>query len=62
MNDVILSKNIKIKHAYPSGVMVKAMDYEIVVSKFILQSPYYIHFRANTLGKDMNPLIIPAMG
>ena len=23
---------------------------------------YYIHFRANTLGKGMNPLILPAMG
>ena len=23
---------------------------------------YYVHFRANTLGKGMNPLILPAMG
>ena len=44
------------------GVMVKAMDCGIVVSKFELQSRYYIHFRANTLGKSMNPLILPAMG
>ena len=34
----------------------------IVVSEFIFQSRYYVHFRANTLGKGMNPLILPAMG
>ena len=46
-----------------SGVMVKAMNYGIVVREFVLQSRYYVHFRANTLGKDMNPLILPpAMG
>ena len=44
------------------GVMVKAMDCGIVVSKFVLQLRYYVHFQANTLGKVMNPLIIPAMG
>ena len=42
--------------------MVKAMDYGIVVSEFILQSRYYVHFQTNTLGKGMNPLILPAMG
>ena len=46
----------------PRGVMVKAMDCVIVVSKFVLQSHYYIHFQANTLGKGMNPLILSAMG
>ena len=46
----------------PHGVMVKAMDCVIVVSKFVLQSCYYVHFRANTLRKGMNPLILPAMG
>ena len=46
----------------PRGVMVKAMDCGIVVSEFELQSRYYVHFRANTLGKGMNPLILPAMG
>ena len=44
----------------PRGVMVNAMDCGIVVREFILQLRYYIHFRANTLGKGMNPL--PAMG
>ena len=35
----------------------------IVVREFVLQSRYYVHFRANTLGKGMNPLILPpAMG
>ena len=46
----------------PRGVMVKAMDCGIVVREFVLQSRYYVHFRANTLGKRMNPLILPAMG
>ena len=46
----------------PRGVMVKATDCGIVVSEFVLQSRYYVHFRANTLGKGMNPLIFPAMG
>ena len=36
--------------------------FNIVVREFVLQSRYYVHFRANTLGKGMNPLILPAMG
>ena len=47
----------------PRGVMVKAMNCGIVVREFVLQSRYYVHFRANTLGKGMNLLILPpAMG
>ena len=46
----------------PRGVMVKALDCGIVVREFVLQSRYYVHFRANTLRKGMNPLILPAMG
>ena len=46
----------------PRGVMVKAMDCRIVVREFVLQSRYYVRFRANTLGKGMNPLILTAMG
>ena len=46
----------------PRGVMVKAMVCEIVTREFELQSCYYIYFRVNTLGKGMNPLILPAMG
>ena len=37
-------------------------DCRIEVSEFELQSRYYVHFRTNTLRKDMNPLILPAMG
>ena len=47
---------------YPCGVMFKAMDCGIVVNEFVIQSHYYVYFRANTLGKGMNPLILPAMG
>ena len=51
------------KTGCPRGVMVKAMNCGIVVREFVLQSRYYVHFRANTLGKGMNPLILPpAMG
>ena len=47
----------------PRGVMIKAMNCGIVVREFVLQSLYYVHFRANSLGKGMNPLILPpAMG
>ena len=46
----------------PRDVMVKAMDCGIVECEFGLQSRYYIHFQANTLGKSMNPLILPARG
>ena len=42
--------------------MVKAMDCRIIVSEFKLQSGYYVHFGINTLGKGMNPLILPVMG
>ena len=42
--------------------MVKALNSRIVVSEFELQSRYYVHFQTNTIGKGMNPLILPAMG
>ena len=50
------------KWGCPRGVMVKALDSKIVVSEFVFQSHYYIHFLANTLGKGMKLLILPAMG
>ena len=50
------------KRGCPRGVIVKAMDCGIVVSEFVLQWRYYVHFRANTLGKGINPLILPVMG
>ena len=37
--------------------MVKAMDSGIVVSEFVLQSRYYVDFRANTLGKGMGQIV-----
>ena len=44
------------------GIMVKVMECGIVVSEFVLQSRYYVHFQVNTLGKGMNPHILQAMG
>ena len=40
--------------------MVKAMDSGIVVSESVFQSRYYVHFRANTLGRGMIPLYPPS--
>ena len=63
MSEEFILKTCKtFQRGCPRGVMVKAMDCGIVVSEFVLQSCYYVHFRANTLGKGMNPLILPAMG
>ena len=56
-----LNKETKPKGC-PLDVMVKAMDCWIEVREFVLQSRYYVHFWANTLGKGMNPLMLPAMG
>ena len=55
-------KLCKLSGGCPRGVMVKAMDCEILVSEFVLQLLYYVHFRANTHGKGINPLIFLAMG
>ena len=38
-------------------VFAKKLDRELEISEFELQSRYYVHFQANTLGKGMNPLI-----
>ena len=46
----------------PRGVMVKAMDNGIIVREFVLQLRYYVHFRAYTLEKGMNPVILQTMG
>ena len=35
----------------PRGVMVKVMDYEIIVNEFEFQSRYYVHSRTNTVGE-----------
>ena len=52
----------KEKGGCPGGKMVKSMDCGIVVREFVLQSRYCVHFRANTLGKGMNPLILLTIG
>ena len=41
--------------------MVKVMDSRIVVSKFKLQSCYYVHFWTNALRKGMDHLFLTAM-
>ena len=46
----------------PRGVIVKAMGCMRVLTEFKLRSRYNVHFRTNTLGKGMNPLILLAMG
>ena len=38
------------------SVMAKVLDYELEVSKFKIQSCYYVHFRTWTLGKGIDPL------
>ena len=43
----------------PRIVVVKVFDCNVVLSKFELQSQYYVHFPTNTLRKGMNPLHTP---
>ena len=45
----------------PCGIITKVLDCGLKVSEFELQSRYYVHFWANTLGKFMNPFIHSAM-
>ena len=42
------------------GGVVNVQNYEILVSEFELRSRYYVHFRTNTLGKDINCLTTPS--
>ena len=62
LGDDVLRVSILKLGGCPRCIMVKAMDSGIVVCEFELKSRYYVHFRTNTLGKGMNPLILPAMG
>ena len=57
-----LDSDVRTLVGCPHGVMVKALDCEMLLSEFELQLCYYIYFRTNTLEKVMNPLILPAMG
>ena len=46
----------------PWDVVANVLDFDTVVTKFKLQSCYYVHFWTNTLEKGKNCLISPAMG
>ena len=60
--DICFFRNwIRCSGLSPCGVMAKLLDCDIVLSEFDLHSRCYIHFRTNTLGKGMNPLIPTAM-
>ena len=59
----IISTFYNIPTFLAEGIPVaNVLDSDIVVSKFELQSHYYIHFRKITIGKSMSPFIPPAMG
>ena len=57
----LVNMDTQIYRGCPRDVRVKAMDCKILVSEFEPQSRNYVSFRTNTLGKGMNPLILPAM-
>ena len=44
------------------GIMVKAMDCGIVVSEFVLQARYYVHFRAKYPWERYEPPYAPSYG
>ena len=46
----------------PRGVMVKAMDCGIIVSKFELQLRYYVHFWAKYPWERYEPSYPPSYG
>ena len=46
----------------PCSIMAKILNSDLKVSEFKLQLCYYVHIQSYTLGKSMNPLILPAMG
>ena len=52
----IMNRNIHL-FASSRGVLANELNFHIVVSKFKLQSQYYIHFRANIFRKGIDPLI-----
>ena len=61
-NDEFRDKSNYSNRGCSRGAVVKALDCGIVVREFVPQSRYYVHFRANTLGKGISPLILLAMG
>ena len=57
--DVLISQGV---WGGPCGVVAYVLDCDIIISKFKLQSCYYIHFQTNILWKGMNSLIPPCYG
>ena len=51
-----------VKRRSPRSVMVNVQDCDIVVSKFELQSHYYVHFWINKFGKAMKLHSLPVIG
>ena len=45
-----------------SGVGVKILDCDILVSEFEFESRYYVYFRTYTLRKGINYIIFPIYG
>ena len=59
--DFLFIYNMEVKNmGCPRGVMVKAMNCGIVVREFVLQSRYYVHFRANTPWERYEPPYSPS--
>ena len=54
------SKSPQVSKGSLRGVMANVLDYNIVVNKSELQTRYYVRFRTNTLGKGLNPFILPS--
>ena len=46
----------------PRGSVVKELDCSLDVTEFELKSRYYVQFWTITLGKGMDPFMLPAMG
>ena len=44
------------------GVLAKLLDSSLEVIEFELQFRYCVHFRTNTLGKDMNVVVFLTIG
>ena len=40
-------------------MVANMLDCKVIVREFKLQSRYYVHFRTNALGKDMDPHMPP---
>ena len=53
--------SINNREGSPRGVMAEALNCDIIVIEFELQSHYNDTFRANTFGKGMNPFIPSAI-